>query len=335
MANEKWSEWEPLGGGPMWTNMADSMGDNPQPTISSWGPKRLDIFVGTDGENLRHKFWHGKWSDWEELDAYVSSTHGTGSPSAVSWGLDRIDIFANNWQTPFSRCYQLTWNGSAGWNEWRSPPHLWENTPSFAERCDSPAVCARGVNVLDLFIVAHERGEPVKEYPSLLHFQWDGISWYGSIGDEEEAGSREAAKIRYPENLGGELTSSPAAVSWDPHRIDVVARGPDGNIWHTYWNYGSDWAPWYCPNNQLVLSNRGTNAPAICSWAPGRLDLFATSNSRRLQHMYWDNAAGAWSGWEDLGGELTSSPAAVSWGPNRIDVVAFGKDNNLWHKYWG
>jgi len=116
------------------------------------------------------------------------------------------------------------------------------------------------------------------------------------------------------ENLGGELNSSPAAVARGPYRIDVVARGKGGNIWHAYWNYGSDWSAWYCPNNQLVISNPETSAPSLCSWAPERLDVFATSDSHRLRHMYWDASANAWSSWEDLGGDLTSSPAAVSWG---------------------
>jgi len=35
-------------------------------------------------------------------------------------------------------------------------------------------------------------------------------------------------------DLGGQLTSEPAAVSWGPNRIDVFARGTDNALWHIY-----------------------------------------------------------------------------------------------------
>lgn len=41
-----------------------------------------------------------------------------------------------------------------------------------------------------------------------------------------------------------------------------------------------------------------------------------------------------WSGWQDLGGNLTSAPAVSSWASNRLDTFARGTDNALWHKWW-
>lgn len=75
-----------------------------------------------------------------------------------------------------------------------------------------------------------------------------------------------------------------------------------------------------------------TSAPAVCSWAPNRLDVFGRGQNQALWHMYWNGSR--WSNWEDLGGILTSAPAAVSWGPNRIDVFGVGQNQSLWHKYW-
>lgn len=34
------------------------------------------------------------------------------------------------------------------------------------------------------------------------------------------------------EDLGGKLTSGPAAVSWVPNRTDVFARGTNNVLWH-------------------------------------------------------------------------------------------------------
>ena len=75
-----------------------------------------------------------------------------------------------------------------------------------------------------------------------------------------------------------------------------------------------------------------TSGPGVCSWATGRLDVFACGVDRTLYHLAYD---GGWGGWEALGGgQLTSDPAAVSWGPGRIDVFGRGTDNALYHRYY-
>lgn len=72
-------------------------------------------------------------------------------------------------------------------------------------------------------------------------------------------------------------------------------------------------------------------APSICSWANGRLDIFAIGTNHHLFHKWFQ---GGWSAWEDLGGVLSSEPAAVSWGPNRIDVFYPGQNLHMWHRWW-
>lgn len=126
------------------------------------------------------------------------------------------------------------------------------------------------------------------------------------------------------ENLGGQITSRPQAVSWGNNRIDVVARGLDSAVWHRWWD-GNAWLGWES------LGGLIHGAPTICSWASGRLDVFAVGLNHHLYHKWYQ---GGWSSWEDLGGMLSSEPAAVSWGPNRIDVFARGMDMAMWHLWW-
>ncbi|MEO6468904.1 MAG: N-acetylmuramoyl-L-alanine amidase [Acidimicrobiia bacterium] len=76
---------------------------------------------------------------------------------------------------------------------------------------------------------------------------------------------------------------------------------------------------------------------AVASWAPNRLDVFATDSGGSLVRKAWDGQA--WSpGWENLAhprtGPLASAPAAVSWGPNRLDVFATAPDKSLIHLWW-
>ncbi len=87
----------------------------------------------------------------------------------------------------------------------------------------------------------------------------------------------------------------------------------------------SPWSGWESLGGVL------TSAPAVCSWASGRLDVFVRGTDNALWHKWY---SGGWSGWESLGGVLSSGPAAVSWAPNRIDVFVRGTDNALWHKWY-
>ena len=73
-------------------------------------------------------------------------------------------------------------------------------------------------------------------------------------------------------------------------------------------------------------------APAVASWGPNRLDVFARGLDDALWHNAWNGSA--WSGWGTLGGVITSSPAAVSWGHDRIDVFALGLNGHIWQISW-
>jgi hypothetical protein len=124
------------------------------------------------------------------------------------------------------------------------------------------------------------------------------------------------------EDLGGTLTSDPAAVSWSRDRLDVFARGGDNQLVHK-WFTGGRWSGWEDLGGSLQ------SEPAVVSWGVGRLDVFALTTNGRLQHMWF--AGGRWSGWEDLGGALSSAPTATTWGERRLDVFGRGASGKLMH----
>jgi hypothetical protein len=94
------------------------------------------------------------------------------------------------------------------------------------------------------------------------------------------------------------------------------------------WDGRSGWSEWESRGGVLASS------PAVCSWGPDRLDLFAKIEDQSLWHTAWRGNEQGWSEWESRGGVLTSDPAATSWGPNRIDLFGQGQDANLWHMAW-
>src|SRR5262245_55204760 len=78
-----------------------------------------------------------------------------------------------------------------------------------------------------------------------------------------------------------------------------------------------------------------TSAPAVCSWGPNRLDVFARGEDFALWHRHSPDLQNwVWSEWHSHGGTLNSPPAAVSWGEGRIDVFVRGTDRALWHKWF-
>lgn len=129
----------------------------------------------------------------------------------------------------------------------------------------------------------------------------------------------------FAEDLGGNITGTPAVSSWSDSRLDVFARGVDGHLWHRAWDVGK-WYKWEDLGGQILYS------PTAVSWGPDRIDIFAAGANNHLWHIAWTKSG--WSKWQDHGGNLKDSPAAASWGPNRIDVFTAGMDDAAWHIAW-
>jgi surface antigen len=100
-----WHGWVPLGD----TNTCITGA----PGVSTWGVNRLDLFTqgcGDNGTNLWHAYFDGSWH-WETI---TPTQPITTSPSAVSWGPGRIDVFAGSASGTLLHRY---WD-STGWHNW-------------------------------------------------------------------------------------------------------------------------------------------------------------------------------------------------------------------------
>ena len=120
-------------------------------------------------------------------------------------------------------------------------------------------------------------------------------------------------------------SSSLTAASWGPNRLDILARGLDGAMWHKWWD-GNQWGGWESLGGQIV------GAPSVVFWGPNRLDVLARGLDGAMWHRWWDG--NQWGGWESLGGQIVGSPKAVAWSANRLDILALGLDGSVWHKWW-
>jgi hypothetical protein len=116
--------------------------------------------------------------------------------AAVSWGLDRIDLF---WVEEHDLRHRW-WNGSA----WSADESLGGDLAA------APTVTSWAANEMEVFAVFRD-GQLYNRY-------WDGAAWHEW------------------HEMGGDLAGPAAASSSGPDRIDVFAPGRDGALWHIWWN---------------------------------------------------------------------------------------------------
>jgi hypothetical protein len=139
------------------------------------------------------------------------------------------------------------------------------------------------------------------------------------------------------EGVGIGITGNPSAVSWDAGRLDIVARGPQGELLHKFFD-GNGWNP-----NGLggPLETAGVGIvgdPTLASWEKGRLDVVARGPNGELLHKYFDgngwNPNGLGGPLESLGVGILGKPVVVSWGKSRLDIFARGAGGELLHKFF-
>lgn len=116
------------------------------------------------------------------------------------------------------------------------------------------------------------------------------------------------------------------AVSPGEGRIDLFWRDAEDALWTRTWRAGRGWSA------DEPLGGTLASAPAVVTWSPDELEVFAILPDGALWDRYWDGER--WHDWESLGGSLTGTPAASTWGADRIDVWAPGQDGRLWHRWW-
>ena len=87
------------------------------PTITTWGPGRLDVFAqGTDTTLQHNYFYAGSWQGWSS-QANPTANVMTSDPGAVAWSFGRLDIFARGQNATLLHKF---YDSSVGWSDWDS-----------------------------------------------------------------------------------------------------------------------------------------------------------------------------------------------------------------------
>ncbi|HSX16049.1 MAG TPA: PA14 domain-containing protein [Candidatus Saccharimonadales bacterium] len=131
-----------------------------------------------------------------------TNSSNVGSPVAVSWGGDRVDLFARG-SAASDLQHKFYQNGV--WSNWES-----------LGGCilDNPAAASWGIGRLDVFA----RGCSTSG-PNLWHIAYDNGQWYPW---EQQP-------------VGWGILGSPSVTSWGYQRLDIVGRGTDNQLYHGWW----------------------------------------------------------------------------------------------------
>ena len=357
-----------------WTSEDIGIKVNGAPAVSTWKEGRLEVFVRSLDNRLFHSvyendMWQG--TGWTDLsDGHTIEV----SPAAVSWGPERIDLFAVWDKQVHHRAYQ-----SGTWNPWT------EDLGGVTT--EAPTAASWKKDRVDILVNTTD------------HFM---SRRYWESGKTHENG----AAWKNWENIGGQaktLMSAPAAVATAPNRIDCFGRTSNGHLIQTWYQEGTPQA--WAEIDNLVISD----APAVVSATTadrGRVDVFIRGTDDLIRHRVYYTAlqpsqpggttiytavagdyllkiarrhkmtlqalknlnpqlkppdyvihAGdkivvalpgpvpAVGGWEPGGvwdhlsmNKISSSPAAVGWWSanilKRIDCFAQDANNNLIHTWW-
>lgn len=132
------------------------------------------------------------------------------------------------------------------------------------------------------------------------------------------------------QDLGGIITSAPAAVSWGSGRIDVFARGGNGEVVQRSRDGSGSWSGWATPGELRGMTLR--SAPSCTSIEANTINCVALRDGYGgVTQFWWDGRR--WSR-NDLGGDATSAPAIVNWGRGRLSVLVRNSNGTVIHRYW-
>jgi hypothetical protein len=290
-----------------WTNWkSEDVGFkvNGTPAVASRREGSLDVFVRSLDNRLYYRMYENEnWQGpgWTDISAGHSFETG---PAAVSWGPDRIDLFA-----VWNRQVQHLYYQGGVWSSWA------ENLGGITT--DTPAVASCRPGRVDVLV------RTADNFMSRRYWQGGWKDW---------------------ENIGGQhmtLTSAPVAVATGPNRIDCFARSSnDGHLIHAWYQDGQK-QEWREIDNLTIRDAPAVVSGTAANRGWTAVYIRGTDDILRHRVYYTAPQNGGWhpgSNWDHVSmSRISSAPAAVAWwngsALQRIDCFAQDANHNLIHTW--
>jgi hypothetical protein len=259
-----------------------------QPTLTSWGEKRLDVFYVGDGPAVYHTYTGNGGRQWS-FDEDTGSPTVNSKVAALAREPGYIDLVV---RTPDLNYAYKPWSSDA------DPGEEWLNLGgAFAS---APAIASWGHDRLDVIGIDNITRNVYHRFAYKVSGEDKELKWAWEWADLE----------------GGPFKGEPSASTWGPGRLDIWAVGEDGRLNHKFLrNSGGDsweWSEWE------QLGGNFSTAPVVVSWDVAKYTIvgqFANETQYRQKDIYDDN--GNWwhpsvDGWYEKGGDFAGEPAVVA-----------------------
>ena len=250
----------------------------------STGPEEIQLLArGAEGELLHGTLRGNEWDGFE----CVGVPAGLGgaplglasAPSACSRVPGRMDVFAIG---AAGALLHATWD-AAGFSEFESLGGIDLPNTSPGPISGQVSACNCGDRRMGVFA----RG-PAGD---LLLKWWNGSAWspFASLGSPQEPDCVYPAVRR-----AAPISSAPAGCGGGTTRLDVFARGPRGDLLHSWWD-GQGWNVFESLGMPRSPSTGAwipfTGISLACAWEKFRLDVFARAADGKL---YSASSNGSW-----------------------------------------
>ena len=277
------------------------------PAAASWGRGRLDVVVTGEDGLVYHRYYaanaSGPAEGWEAYPALPGNHRAVGPPAVASWGYGRLDfavtgddglVYHRYYCEPHDILLEtatfltnpLAYALKAELNPrgYYGPAEGWEAYPALPgghRVVGPPAISSWGDGRLD-FVVTGDDG--------LVYHRYYAANAYGPAEGWEA----------YPALPGGHrVVGPPAVASWGDGRLDFVAIGDDGLVYHRYYAanaYGpaEGWEAYPAlPGGHRVVGPRMVKARG-----PDLLSFYVFGDDGALYHRYWADDYGPAEGWD-------------------------------------
>src|SRR5215213_10232467 len=265
------------------------------PVVVAGSGGKIDVFVRGGDSSLLHRHFNGvEWDNWESLKGELAS-----APTAIWLPSGELNVFA---QASDDHLWMKSFTIGSGWGPWNAIDPGDEFLMSSA-----PAADLMGTDTLRVFA----RGKK------------DGRLWFKKRTIE--------ADWEKWSPLEAEIVGAPAAKSRKSNITDVFTRSGGGILAQISWDGDAgDWTTFnlVSVDDKFIMSS----APAVHSGAPAHVQVFARGKDVHLWWQWWN--ASKWSGWIDLGGNLTSGPSAISYGSTEVRVFFIDANRSLSYKWY-
>jgi hypothetical protein len=287
-----------------WTAMG-AQGEWPA-TVAPSGDGRLELFAGLN--HASQTAWSNGWSGWTQMPPPPAFTaNALFAPGIAAQADGRLAIFVAN--GALWRMEQTAW--SNGWSQWQS-----HGTTGGGRGVTGPVTAGESGDGLIYVFVLDDLGVMWSINQTAPAGGWTGWNSFGTVapGFDDRPG--------LARNADG--------------RLELFARGRDGNLYRrsqTQVGQQAPWTGWVSEGNPGVLL---FDHPVIGRNADGRLEVFMSAGG-----AVWSKtqlaASGAWGAWNSEGSGASAfteaAPEVGRSGDGRLELFCVGVDGNLWHKW--